>query len=477
MPKSKTFIGILWASLQRFGTMIVAFISNIILARLLTPKDFGTVGMLLFFISISQVFIDSGFGAALIQKKNTTVHDYSTIFILNIVISIILYSLLFIASPWIAAFYDTPILTLMLRIEGLVLIGNAFCVIQTALLRKQMNFKKLAIANLIGNVVGSIIAIISAYSGAGVWSLIIRVLCVSYLTSACLWKISDWRPIKYFSVKIVKELFSFGGYMLLSTGLNTIASNLQTLIIGKLFHQRTLGLYTQAMNLRNVTADSLQNVIGQVLFPDFASLDSDKEIIKKLNNSFYIISYFTTACLTFLFIIGKPLIIFLYSEKWSAAVLYFQILCIGGIFYAIQDINYYVIAAKGKSKLLSYINMIKIPVYVVTLYLCGTYYGIEGLLWCIVGYTVVSYLIFAMVATSLLGTNIASQFVALFKSICFSLIASLGLGLIQKTNISTLPIYEILISLLVYLIIFILSSIIFKAYPLQYLNKLIRRNE
>lgn len=349
MSHSKTFVGIIWASCQRFGTMGVSFISNLVLARLLTPKDFGAVGMLLFFISISNVFIDSGFGSALIQKKNTTSKDYSSIFVINIAISVSLYVVLYFAAPLIAKFYNVSILSALLRVEGLVLIGNALCIVQSTILRKRLDFKRLAIANLTGNTAGTIIAIIAAYNGCGVWSLVIRVLSVSYITSACLWSVSEWNPKFEFDFGRIKNLFGFGGFMLMSTGLNSLASNLQTLIIGKLFHQRTLGLYTQAMNLRNVAADSLQGVIGQVLFPDYASMQDKKEITAKLNRSFYIISYFTSALLILLIIIGEPLILCLYTDKWEASVPFFQILCVGGIFYAIQDVNYYVIAARGKA--------------------------------------------------------------------------------------------------------------------------------
>lgn len=475
MARSKTFVGAIWAMCQRFGTMVVSFISNLVLARLLTPNDFGTVGMLLFFISIANVFIDSGFGAALIQKKNTTSKDYSTIFILNISISILLYILLFLAAPYVARFYDTEILAILLRVEGLVLIGNALCLIQTNILKKHMDFKRLALANLLGNTLGSVFAIISAFLGLGVWSLVIRVLCVAYITSVGLWKIADWKPSWEFDFSIAKGLFGFGGFMLLSTGLNTIASNLQTLIIGKIFQQRTLGYYTQAITLRNVAADSLQSIIGQVLFPDFASLNSDSEIENKLNKGFYVISFFTTSLLVLLLIIGKPLIEALYTEKWIGAVPYFQILCVGGIFYAIQDVNYYVIAAKGRSKFLSNINLIKIPIYVVVLYFCGVFFGIIGLLWCIVAYAFISYIIFAYVATRLLNTTVKPQIISLMKSIiCAAASASILLLFTQYFPINS-NWMNIMISSIIYLAILIVISITFKVYPFIYIIKMIKK--
>jgi len=423
MAESRTFKGMVWASCQRFGSMIVSFVSNMILARLLTPADFGTVGMLLFFINVSNVFIDSGFGSALIQKKDAGQRDFSTIFYLNFGISTLLYTLLFVSAPAIAEFYHTPILVELLRVEGLVLFGNALGMIQATILRKQMDFKRLALANLSGNISGSVFAVVAAFCGLGVWSLVVRVMCVAFVTTACLWWVSPWRPTRQFSGDSARKLFGYGGYMLVSTGLNAIGSNLQTLIIGRLFNQRVLGFYTQALQLRNVAADSLQNVIGQVIFPDYASLDSDEAIAAKLNRSFYIISFFSCTLLVLMLLVGEPLIVALYSAKWIEATPYFRILCLGGIFYAIQDVNYYVIAAKGRSGLLSLINLCKIPVFIAALYFIGKYCGIYGLLWTIVGYTVVSYLIFALVATRLLCTSVMPQLLSMLKSAGCSVVA------------------------------------------------------
>lgn len=476
MSYSRTFIGIIWSSCQRFGTMGVSFICNLVLARLLSPKDFGTIGMLLFFISVANVFIDSGFGSAIIQKKNTTDKDYSTVFLLNILISVLLYILLYICAPVISEFYETEILTVLLRVEGLVLIGNALCMVQTSILRKKMNFRRLAIANLFGNTLGSIAAIVAAIMGCGVWSLVVKVVSVAYLTSLFLWKNGEWTPKLIFNINLVKELFSFGGYMLLSTSLNTIASNLQTLIIGRFFQQRILGLYTQAMTLRNVAADSLQSIIGQVIFPDFASLNNDNEIAKKLNNSFYIIAFYTTALLTLLLIIAKPLIIVLYTNKWIEVVPYFQILCIGGVFYAIQDVNYYVIAAKGRSKLLSLINIIKIPIYVGILILCGKIFGIIALIWCIVGYAFISYIVYAVVATRLISSSIRFQIGSLIKSILCSLAPTIILLILQNIIKYNNDLINIIIYIITYTVVLCLVARLFKSYPYNYVLNIIRKD-
>ena len=177
--------GVVWSSVQRFGTMILSFVSNLVLTRLLTPDDFGSVGMLLFFITLATTFIDSGLGAAVIQKSNPTKEDYSTVFYSNIFLSAICYGGLYVAAPYIAGFYHIPFLTVLLRAEGLVLFLNAFTLIQTSILRKRMEFKVLALANIFGNIAGTLLGIGLALYGAGVWSLVGRMLVVSLLRYGC----------------------------------------------------------------------------------------------------------------------------------------------------------------------------------------------------------------------------------------------------------------------------------------------------
>lgn len=475
MSHSKTFVGVVWTACQRFGTMIVAFATNMVLARLLSPKDFGTVGMLLFFLAISQVLIDSGLASALIQKKNTTNRDYSTVFILNMSLSLLLYLVLFFCAPLIADFYGIPILTPLLRVEGLVLIANALNIVQSAILRKKMDFKRLAVANLVANTVASVAAIAAAYFGMGVWSLVLRVILVSFLTTFMVWRVGEWRPRAEFDRQAAKGLFGYGSFMMLSTTLNSIGSNIQTLVIGKIFKQDILGLYTQALSLRNVAADSLQNIIGQVLFSDYSALNSDAEIADKLNRSFYIIAYFTTALLVLLIAVGEPLVVLLYSDKWIDCVPYFQILCVGGIFYAIQDVNYFVIAAKGRSKALFLINAIKVPLLIAALAITGRLFGIYGLLWCINAYYVLAYLMFAGVATWLLRVSISTQLLNLLKCIACSL-AGLAAIYIFKELCSPSNLW---LQLILYSAVYVLTvgalSLAFRMTPLLYILRMLRR--
>lgn len=460
----------IWAASQRFGTMSINFVSNLVLARLLTPDDFGTIGMLAFFFAIANVFIETGFSAALIQQREVSDLDFSTVFYTNGAISILCYILLYTGAPFIADFYNVKILIPLLRVEGIVLLTNALSIIQTTILRREMSFGKLAKANIIANLLGSSLAIVAALLNLGVWSLVVRAIAISLFTAVALWIINDWRPIIAFSITSIKRLFGFGGYMLMSTLLNTTASNLQSLLMGKLWNRSVLGYYTQAIQLRTVAADSISSVIGQVLYPDYSKHQhNNAEISRKLNFGLYIISYFTTAIMMLLICCAEPLFSVLYGDKWLPAVPYFRILCVGGIFYCIQDINYFVVAAKGKSRVLFQINLIKIPIYIIALILTGKLWGVTAFLWTIVTYSAISYLLFAYSSTRELGTTMSRQLINIAKGALMSLVPMIITLVVAKSLITPSPWITLITRSSLFIATFLVLSVIIKPEPYTYL--------
>ena len=418
MSDSKVFKGVIWASVQRFGTMIISFVTNIVLARLLTPDDFGTIGMLLLFLAIANTFVDSGFGSALIQKKEANQTDFSTVFYINLGLSLVVYAILFFGATWVARFYSVKILRPLLRAQGLVLILNAFSIIQTSILRKKMDFLKLSVCNLIGNIVGSVVGIGAALLDFGVWSLVLRTLTVGLVTSILLWIVGKWKPFLVFSKQSFKELFGFGGFMLLSSIVYSFTNNIQTLVIGRLFNAGTLGNYTQARQLRNVATDSVSSVISQVFYPDFANnQNANSAMFAKLVFGVQTISYFVVAVMSLCVLISEPLVLLLYGTKWIPCIPYFRILCVAGVFLSLQDININVIAAKGKSRLLFFFNIAKLFVFVGFMFLGAKIGGVFGLIWGINLYTCVAWLVFAYIATSLLSQSIWQQLLIVLKTI------------------------------------------------------------
>ena len=476
MSKSKVFTGVIWASFQRFGTMIISFVTNIVLARLLTPDDFGTIGMLLLFLAIANTFVDSGFGSALIQKKDANQTDFSTVFFINLELSVVVYAILFWGAPLVARFYDVDILRPLLRAQGLVLILHAFSIIQTAILRKKMDFRKLSICNLVGNIVGSIVGIGAALMDYGVWSLVIRTLVVGLVTSLLLWIISKWKPLLIFSKQSFKELFGFGGFMLLSSLLSTFANNVQTLIIGKMFQQGTLGHYTQARQLRNIASDSISSVITQVLYPDFSNNQNDNNTLSsRLNFSILTISFLTVAIMAICIVTAKPLILLLYGEKWLDCVPYFQLLCVGGCFVSLQDVNINLIAAKGKSKTLFLCNLCKIIVFCLLMVAGAKIGGIYGLLISMIIYAFIAFLVFAALSTHYLKSTIWGQLWGIVQCLLLASIPLVATYLLSQRFLLDLPnIVQVVIDVTVFGIIYLAIALLTKNKALQYLLEMLK---
>lgn len=468
---SKVFSGVVWASVQRFGTLAISFISNMVLARLLTPDDFGTIGMLMFFIAIAQTFIDSGFGSALIQKKEITQEDKSTVFVINMVMSVVLYILLFVSAPAISRFYEVPLLCSLLRVLGLELVIKAFGLIQSTQLIKQLDFKKLSICNLTGAVVIAIVGITAALLGCGVWSLVICTLCGTLVTNILLWSMCRWKPSLLFSVKSFRQLFSFGGFMLLSSIIFTITNNVQSLIVGKLFNQKTLGNYTQARTLRNVASDGITSVISQVLYPDFSRYQNDNaEIKRRLENSAEIITYVVAPIMFFCIITGSELIHTIYGGQWDEAIPYFRLMCIGGIPICLQDININVIKAKGHSRMLFYCNLVKVVLYFGFMLLGAKIAGIIGFIVSMIIYTSIAYLFFAFIGTHYIETTMHKQLVSVVKSICLS-IPSIIICYIIGRLLCTNEIMLLLIQAILYFGIYWVVSYILKPYAFIFLKQ------
>lgn len=439
--QSGVFINIIWAILQRFGTVSISFVSNVVLARFLTPNDFGTVGMLLFFIAIAETFVDGGFGSALIQRQDITQTDKSTIFYINLIISIFLYICLFICAPFIADFYKITLLTPLLRIQGLTLIIQSFGIVQSSMLNKEMKFMKLSVCNLLGALIGSTVGIILAYLEFGVWSLVFRTIVMLLIVVVFFWITGNWKPSFEFSIHSFKKLFSFSAYIFVSNLMLTISSNIQSLILGKLFKPSVLGNFTQARSTRNIVSQSLSTVVGQVLYPDFSKHQNDhKTLEKRLIQSSSILSFVTTPILLICISLAYYIFYFLFGEKWLNAVPYFQILCIGGIFLSLQEINSNVIKALGHSKTLFYCNAGKTAFLCILLIFSAKIMGVFGLLWSMVLYNILSFFLFLFLSTKYIKASFLKQLTNIFINIsiallCYSFALCLDLFLFTENNL------------------------------------------
>lgn len=379
--KRKTVDGIFWTALQRYSKMVIVFVSGIILARLLTPFDYGCIGMLAIFMSVSETFIEGGFGSALIQKKRPTQEDYSTIFYWNIFVAAVLYIILFISAPAIARFYEIPLLSKVLRVQGLLLFLYAFNLVQRNQLRKSLNFKLLAIVSLGSSLIALAVTIWMAYRGYGVWALVAQNLIVVGIQSLVFWFHVKWRPSRVFSRQSFKELFGFGFFMFMTNIINAFCYRFQGLLIGKFFNPTTLGYYSKAESVETMASSSVSGIIEQVSYPVYAEMQDDlsamQNMIKRMTLS---IAYITFPMLLLLILCARPIFILLYSERWSASVPYFQVLCLAGMALCLHSVQLQSIAAIGKSRTMFHAMLVKRGVGFLAIVAGLYFFGMKGLL-------------------------------------------------------------------------------------------------
>lgn len=471
--KQKATSGMVWMAIQKYSTMIIQFISGIILARLLTPYDYGCIGMLSIFMVLAEAFIDGGFGSALIQKKRPTQEDYSTIFFWNLFMAVILYAVLYFIAPTIARFYKIPLLSKVLRIQGVILFIYGFNIVQRNQLQKQLKFKTLSMITLMSAIIALCVTIIMAYKGFGVWALVTQYILVAAIPAIAFWFFVKWRPSLVFSWKSFKELFSFGLFMFLTHLINQFSSQLQGLLIGRFYNASTMGYYSKAKKTEDLASTSISSVMTQVTYPLYAEMQDNKQaltsVIKRITMT---LSYFSFPVLFILLLIAKPLFVILYSERWLQSVPYFQVLCIAGLAGCLQAVNYQSISAIGKSKTMFLWTVVKRAVGIGAVVLGLVFFGMKGLL----AGVVINYWFSYFVNISLVSKHIGYKWHQQIKDLLPVGIVSAGIAAICYflASVLNLGMYiEGTIVLIVYLILYVGWSVVFKPKAYKYFLGLI----
>lgn len=350
--KNKTIGGFIWRFAERCGAQIVSFVVSIILARLLEPEAYGTIALVNVFITILSVFVNSGMGSALIQKKDADDLDFSSVFYFNVFMCVALYVLMFLCAPLIADFYDKSELISLVRVISLSLIIYGVNGIQTAYVSKHMLFKRFFFSTLGGTIASALIGIAMAYKGFGVWALVTQSLSNSAINTVILWATVKWRPKLMFSFKRLKGLFSFGWKMLVSGLLDTAYNQLRSLIIGKKYSSADLAYYDKANSFPNVIINNVNSSIDSVLLPSMASVQDHKEAVKGMTRRAIKTSTYVMAPLLMgLAFCGQPLISLLLTDKWLPSYPYMVIFCITYMFYPVHTANLNAIKAMGRSDL------------------------------------------------------------------------------------------------------------------------------
>lgn len=425
--KGKTIHGVIWSLIDNVSSSGVIFFVGIILARLLTPEEYGVMAMVSIFIAISNSIIDSGFSSALIRKVKVKPIEYNTVFYFNLLISLLLYICLFFISPFIALFFREPILCEVMRVIGLILIINALSIIPYTIFVREINFKTQTIISLIASVGSGVIGVWMAFSGQGVWSLVGQQLGRQCLNTLFLWFFCHWKPTVSFSMTAFKEMFGFGSKLLLSGLLDTIYKDIYYIVIGRCFSSSILGQYTRAKQFSMVFSTNLTTVVQRVSFPVLSSIQDDsirlREAYRKVIKSTMLVSF---ACMLGLAAIAKPLLILLISDKWLPAVYFLQIVCFSNMLYPLHAINLNILKVKGRSDVFLKLEVIK-KVLAIFPILVGMYLGIEMMLWGSVIISVISYFLNAYYSASLINYSVYEQ----LKDIFPSFIVSLGVGFLM----------------------------------------------
>jgi len=435
--KQKTINGMAWSVSERISLQVIHILISIVLARLLDPAEFGLIGMLAIFTSIAQSVLDSGFGSALIQKKNASQTDSSSIFYFNLFIGIILASIFFFSAPLIADFFNQPILKPITRVLSLNMIINAFSLVQLSILRKTMDFKNHFIINMIAVIFSGICGIVAAYQGLGVWSLVIQTISHSLAQATSLWLISKWRPIGHFSLISLKSMFSFGSRLLVAGLIETVFKNLYQTFIGKVYSPSDVGYYSRASTMETAASVSTSMALGQVIFSAFSPYQDDDKTLRKVHGKTIKMSMFILMPVMIgLIAIAEPLFLFLLTEKWAESIPYFKLLCIIGLLFPIVVQNYNLLRIKGRTDLHLRLEIFK---YVITIIaIAVTYrYGILALIYGQIAVAVISHFVVSYFVGRLVNYSLLDQFKALFPHAVTSSIMGVVIFFVGNINIES----------------------------------------
>jgi len=457
--RQKTISGLFWSFSETGFNQVALLIIGIILARLLSPKEFGLVGMITIFIAISQVFIDSGFSQSLIRKVDCKQKDYATVFYFNLIAGILFYLILFFSASAISRFFNEPILRDLVRIIGLVLIINSFAIIQRTILIKNINFKLQAKITVSSSVLSGIISIILAYKGFGVWSLVVQRILNQLFIATLLWIFNRWLPTLEFSKQSFKEMFSFGSKLLASGLIDTTYRNIYYFIIGKVFSATELGYYTRADQFSMLPSQNINRSAQRVTYPVLSQLQNEpfklKAGYKKIIRSIMLINF---SVMLGMAAIARPMVLTLIGEKWLPSVPYLKLLCIVSMMYPLHALNLNILKVKGRSDLFLRLEIIK-KALAIPVILIGIFIGIKTMIIGMIFISFFAYFINSYYSSKLIDYSISEQIKDVLPDFGISISMAMIVFLAQMT-IPLSPLLKFIIGIVLgFGIVIILSRI------------------
>ena len=437
----KTVKGVGWSFIDNIASSGVTFLVGLVLARLLAPAEYGIMAMIAIFIAISNSITDSGFSNALIRKIHIDRIDYNTVFYFNLLVSIVIYLLLFLASPAISSFFKEPILINVTRIIGWVVIINALAIIPRTIFVRNINFKTQTKISLISSVSSGIIGIGMALCNMGVWSLVGQQISRQLLNTLFLWIFCRWRPVWEFSIKSFRELFGFGSKLLLSGLLDTIYKNIYYIVIGRFYTSSQLGQFTRAEQFKTIFSSNLTTVVQRVSYPVLSSIQEEPERLREAYRKVIKTTMLVTfACMLGLAAVSKSLLLILIGEKWLPAVHFLQIICFSGMLYPLHAINLNILQVKGRSDLFLKLEILK-KVIAIAPIIIGIFYGIEYMLYGSVCTSFIAYFLNSYYSADLINYSTKKQITDILPTFLVSLFTSAAMWSLSLLNLSAYIIF------------------------------------
>ena len=465
----KNFI---WRFAERCGAQLVTFIVSIVLARILAPEDYGRIALITIFTSIMQVFVDSGLGTALIQKNDADDLDFSSVFYFNFVVCIVLYIVMFTLAPLIAIFYDDVSLTQVIRVISLTIVISGVKGIQQSYVSRNMLFKRFFYATLGGTIISALFGIALAYAGFGIWAIVGQQLSNTAIDTIILWVTVKWRPKKMFSWERLKYLLSFGWKILASSLLDTIYTNIRSLVIGKMYSSSDLAYYNQGEKLPNVIASNINVSIDSVLLPTMAFVQDDRKRVKSMTRrAIKTSTYIMAPIMMGLAFCAVPIVKLILTDKWLDCIPYLRIFCITYMFYPIHTANLNAIKAMGRSDLFLKLEIEKKCIGLLLL-LCTMWFGVMAMAYSLLISSVLSQLINSWPNKKLLEYGYLEQLRDILPSILLSVFMGFCINLVGLLQLSNYVILIIQISIGVF--IYVGASAILHLESYEYLMSIIR---
>lgn len=465
--KTKTLAGLFWSFFERIGAQLVSFVVSIILARLLMPEEYGAIAIVLVFINICDVFVNSGFAQALVQKKDADETDFSTVFYFNILFSAVLYVILYVIAPFVAQFYEMEILMPVIRVLGIRVFFSSINSVQKAMVSRLMQFKKFFFSTLGGTLISAVIGIGMAYLGYGIWSLVAQNLANAIVNTVILFITVRWRPHLLFSFEKLKVLFRYGWKILVAGLISVLYEDFRSLYVGKLYTADDLAYYTRGKQFPHLVIDNVNTSISSVLFPAISKSQGDLVAVKAMTRrAIKTSTYILTPLLMGLAAVAEPLVLLLLTEKWLPCVPFLQILCINCALMPLQTANLQAINALGRSDIALKLEIVK-KSFGFLMVLVFARISVLAMAWAGVATGVVALILNTSPNKKLLNYGIFEQLKDILPSWIMSFVM---MGGVMAVSLLSLPvIVELMLMIVAGVVIYVALSLIFKVESFMYL--------